>query len=324
MAARASSSISSGVSGSPWRASCQLKAKSASCVSTPVCSGSSRGPLAVGRRSSTAVAVRSRPRLRGHMHVDAPGSQRGDALVEQADQLVGVEGDLVGHPQLQQPVEHRPGVGGAGAARCTAWVRARSPKPWSTASPVHSRAASQTRSGSCSSWTWGTTRTAPGDQLLLVGLDPQRDPHQLGQVSCARRVRGRGACGGSEGSAREARRAARQASTTAATLGPPVGVASAASRPRPRRRRLGATGPPGSKTRATSRIPAAPPPRSAGRWGGASSRGRRVSTGSAPRIGSVTVRRAVAELDRRPRAGVGGPNLAGPVTGTSSRSNLRR
>ena len=56
-------------------------------------------------------AVRSRPRLRGQSTSTPRSRQRAHAVLEQADQLVGVEGDLVGHPQLQQPVEHRPRVG---------------------------------------------------------------------------------------------------------------------------------------------------------------------------------------------------------------------
>ena len=58
-----------------------------------------------GRRRQVAAQA-ARPH-----HVDAAPAQCGDPAVEQADQLVGVEGDPVGHPELEQPVERRPRLG---------------------------------------------------------------------------------------------------------------------------------------------------------------------------------------------------------------------
>ena len=69
-AARASSSISSSVRGSPCNAICHLKAKSLSVASAPSWSSPSRVAAPArpceATRSSTVLAVRSRPRLRGH------------------------------------------------------------------------------------------------------------------------------------------------------------------------------------------------------------------------------------------------------------------
>ena len=133
------------------------------------------GPVEHGARGEVAAQA-SRPE-----HVDPPAGQGGDAVLEQALELVAVEGDLVGHPQLQQPVEHRPRLG-----RPAERDRGMGPRP--VAEAVLPRVAGPQHRGVAE-----VQRVllvvdlehqphGAGDQLLLVGLDPQRDPHQLGQL----------------------------------------------------------------------------------------------------------------------------------------------
>ena len=95
------------------------------------------------RRQVAAEAARPQ-------HVDADPPQRGHPVVEERDQLVGVERDLVGHPQLEQPVEHRPGVrgrpqgdGGVGAGPVAEAVVLRACR--STAAPRRTGAAGRAR-----------------------------------------------------------------------------------------------------------------------------------------------------------------------------------
>ena len=215
-----------------------------------------------------------------------------------------------------------------------AWVRARSPKPWSTPSPVHSSAASQTRIGSCSSWTWGTTRTEPGDQLLLVGLDPQREPDQLGQVALRlgvvapqpaleplverRREEPRATRAGDGRAARQrvdhgGHDVADQPYGVGVVTGQPARLVVVGRRGAGRHRPS-----PGSKDpAATSRIPSSAAPAISRTLAWASSRaGARVSTGSAPRIGSVTVCRPSVNSTTLSRGASAAVNTAGPVTGT--------
>ena len=116
-----------------------------------------RGAAVEHRRGGQVAAQAARPQ-----HVDAARGQRRDAVVEQADQLVGVEGDLVGDPQLEQPVERPARPRPRRAARC--WRGCgpgRRTRGRRGPDSVHSSAASQTCSGFCSSWTWSTSRTAP-------------------------------------------------------------------------------------------------------------------------------------------------------------------
>ena len=336
-AARARSSISSGVSGSPWRASCQLKANSASSVSTPVCSGSSRIAAPVeGRRSSTAVAVRSRPRLRGHI-----------TSIPRAASAVTPSSSRLTSSSLSSTIwsgtrssSSRSSTGQASAAAriaIPAWVRARSPKPWSTPSPVHSRAASQTRIGSCSSWAWGTTRTEPA-----TSSSSSASIRSESRTSWARsRSSSRRAPGSWSRSRRSSRswngvreeRAIRvgegalrgRASTTAATTSCTSRTASASS---PASRRAWSSSaaegagrhrpsPGSNEPAATSRIPSSAAPAINRTLGWASSRaGARVSTGSAPRIGSVTVCRPSVNSTTLSRGVSAAVKTAGPVTGT--------
>ena len=182
VAAPASWSISSSVSASPCSASCHWNPNSASGPNSPVCSASSRlGPLArlgqLDLRGDVAVEV-ARPE-----HVDPGLLEGGDAGVEQADELVGVEGQLVGHAQLEEPLEHRPGVGG-GSQR-DAGVGAR-PVAEAVAGvetglgPQHGGVADV--GGVLGGVDLEDDAYGAGDQLLLVGLDPQRDRDELGPV----------------------------------------------------------------------------------------------------------------------------------------------
>ena len=237
--------------------------------------------------------MRSRPRLRGQITSTSWAASAADALVEQADQLVGVEGDLVGHPQLQQPVEHRPRVGGraqrepgvgAGAlAEAVVDVRRRS-----TAGRRRRPAA-------------GPARRGPAGR---PGPRPRPAPP------------------------RRPRSAARSA-----PAGPGsrvVRVAARAGRRRPPRRTgrrpgsLGRQWPSAGSNRppATSRSPSRAAAASAVDASGRRSSPARSSTGSASRIGSTsTVRRPSAKLTG-PRAGGRRPRT-GPARTTRTTSPRR-
>ena len=136
-----------------------------------------RGTPVEHRRSGQVAAQAPRPH-----HVDPALGQRPDAVLEQADQLVGVEGDLVGHPQPEQPVEDRPGVGRR-AQRDARVGAGPGPEPVVGAGEQVDRVAHVQRVA----LVVDLQHEAYGarDQLLLVGLDPQRDPHQLRQVLVA-------------------------------------------------------------------------------------------------------------------------------------------
>ncbi len=129
------------------------------------------------RRQVAAEAARPQ-------HVDPGTAERGDPLVEQRHQLVGVEGDLVGHAQLQQPVEDRPCLGrrtqrdrrvGAGPLAETVVV--------GTPGPQQGRVAQVERVELVVDLEHQAHRA--GEQLLLVGLDAQRDGDQRGQAGRA-------------------------------------------------------------------------------------------------------------------------------------------
>ncbi len=178
----ASRSISSSVSGSPCSASCQLKLNSASAPNSPSCNGSSRGPSDGARRSSTAEAVRSRPRLRGHI-TSTPRSA--SAPTPCSSRLTSSSVSRVISSGTRSP-SSRSRTGQASAAARSAmlaWVRARDPNPWSVPVKQVDRVAHVQRVA----LVVDLQHEAYGarDQLLLVGLDPQRDPHQLGQVLVA-------------------------------------------------------------------------------------------------------------------------------------------
>ncbi len=255
----------------------------------------------------------------------------------------------------------------------TACVRARSPKPWPGASPgpagsAHSRAASQTCSGFCSSCTCGTTPDRTRDQLLLVGLDPQRERDQLGPVvggalrcrsmrACSRAAKRVGPGGGGPAAAPPRRPGAPGGPPPTASPVPGAAAAGGAARHRVGdgvehvvHQRLGRAGveavvrpgagqhrdpvvvggvevgdPPGrwptssgaNLPAATSRMPSSTAPESSPTLGCRSSRAcARVSTGSAARIGSATVRRSSLNSTTLSRGGSPGRKVAGPVTGT--------
>ena len=150
--------------------------------------------LAEDAGAELGLALRHRPgpvqhRARGQVaaqasrpeHVDPSAGQGGDAVLEQALELVAVQGDLVGDPQLQQPVEHRPRLG-----RTAQRYRGMGPRPVAEAvlprvgGPQH-RGVAEVQ-GVLLVVDLEHQPHGPGDQLLLVGLHPQRDPHQLGQL----------------------------------------------------------------------------------------------------------------------------------------------
>ena len=113
-----------------------------------------------------------------HVHPRPP--QGRDTVVEQRDQLVGVEGDLVGHPELEQPVQHRPRM--RRRAQRDGRVHARpvvEAVVLGRAGPQQRRVAEVERIELVVDLQHQADR--PGDQLLLVGLDPQRDGHQRRQ-----------------------------------------------------------------------------------------------------------------------------------------------
>ena len=122
-------------------------------------------------------------------HIDPPAAQRADAGVEQARDLVAVEGELVGHPQLEEPVEHRPRLGG-GAQRDARVGAGALAEPVGGVGP---------RLGEQQGGVADVERVllvvhledqpdGARHQLLLVGLDAQRDADQLRQrAACAAR-----------------------------------------------------------------------------------------------------------------------------------------
>ena len=155
-------SISSSVSGSPCSAICQLNAKSVSGPNIESWRGCSRGRLEPGAlvRSRTVLAVRSRPRLRGHS-TSTPIAFRSPTpswsrLTSSSVSRVSWSGTRSSRRRSST------GQASAAARRArVAWVRARSPNPWSTLVSTQRRDASQRWRGFCSSWTWRTRRTAP-------------------------------------------------------------------------------------------------------------------------------------------------------------------
>ncbi len=138
------------------------------------------------RVGGTAIEHRGRgqvaPQASGPQHIDAAGLERADAGLQETRDLLAVESDLVGDPELEQPVQHRPGLrratqrdAGMGARPVTeAMARLRvGPEQGGLAEVqrvllvVHLRhEAYRAR-----------------DQLLLVGLHAQRDPDQLREVA---------------------------------------------------------------------------------------------------------------------------------------------
>ena len=114
-------------------------------------------------------------------HVDATSVKRLDAVLEEADQVVGGERHLVGDPLLEQALEGRPGRGGLAQGQ-------RGVGAGTVAEAVHRGRVVPQRAGVAD-----VERVLlvvhlqhqparSGDELLLVGLDPEREGHQLGQA----------------------------------------------------------------------------------------------------------------------------------------------
>ena len=284
------------------------------------------------RRQVAAEAARPQ-------HVDPGTAERGDPLVEQRHQLVGVEGDLVGHAQLQQPVEDRPRLGrrtqrdrrvGAGPLAETVVV--------GTPGPQQGRVAQVERVELVVDLEHQAHRA--GEQLLLVGLDAQRDGDQGGQAGRATDGRPRSdqlgveapperlplrrlgwACPGAGRRRRprpgRARRTPPPRPATRRTTPRPPACAPA----RPRRGRAPTAASARRRARTGRRRPGgapAPRPRRAARPWGAGGRARRAraSTGSASRTGSETVVVPSENSTDESRGGSAARTVAGPDTGT--------
>ena len=126
--------------------------------------------------------------LRPHDRMARLGQRRG-ATVEEREDLVGVEGDLVGDPQVEQPVEDRPGVGrgaqrdgGVGArplAEAVGGLRTGLGPQLGGVGEV---------GGVVDGVDLQHQAYVAGDQLLLVGLDAERDGHQVRPVVASART----------------------------------------------------------------------------------------------------------------------------------------
>ena len=120
--------------------------------------------------------------------------QRLRAVVEQREDLVGVEGQLVGHPQVEHPVQDRPRLGRRAE-------RDRRVGPGAVAEAVRGVGAGlgpqQGRVGEVGGVVRGVhlqhESYGAGDQLLLVGLDAERDRDELGPVVAPARPQSRDA-----------------------------------------------------------------------------------------------------------------------------------
>ena len=119
-------------------------------------------------------------------HRYAARLQRRDAVLQQAGELITIERDRIGDPGLEQALQHRPGVG-RGPQR----DRGVGPRPVSEAvarvrtglGPQQGRVCDM---GSVSFVVNLEDQPAgPVDQLLLVGLDPQRQRDQVWPVILA-------------------------------------------------------------------------------------------------------------------------------------------
>ncbi len=134
-----------------------------------------RDPVEGGRRLQVAAQA-ARPQ-----HVDTRGVQRLHAVLEETDQLVGGQRQLVGDPLLEQTLQRRPGScrvaqgqGGVGASAVAEAVDRRG------VAPQRGRVADVQRVLLVVHLEHEAA--GAGDELLLVGLHPQREGDQLGQV----------------------------------------------------------------------------------------------------------------------------------------------
>ena len=158
---RASSSISSAVSSSPWRESCHSKPNRAWGPKSPSCRSSSRGPAALRRPSSTRW-VTSRSRYFGHI-TGWPASARADAPPSSSDRISS-ESSTISSGTRRSSRRSRTGhASAAERSAIAACVRARSPKPWLAPGPLSAqRAAASARWAALSTaCTCRTSRSAP-------------------------------------------------------------------------------------------------------------------------------------------------------------------
>ena len=277
--------------------------------------------------------------------VDACLGQRAEPVVEQVDQLLGLEDEPVGHGLAQQPLQHRPGGGRPAQGPAEGEPRPRGEPVGGRTGPPQQLGVGEV----------GVVVEVVGlrhdhhaatDEHLLGRLDAQGEPH------LRRRPRSPG------GSALRATRL--EGSPRPATAGDPGGrvivsatasmsctissrARSASVSPwaragrgrRPARCSSGSSGPtrqdsPEASSRirpaATSRIAIrVAPPSSVTEGCASSARSARVSTGMAPRIGIRSVRRWSVNSISLSRGGVRGTQVAGPWRGTKlTRGNLAR
>ena len=176
----ASWSISSSVSGSPCTASCQRKLNSSPSPKTPVRSWASRSDI--GRdRSSTVLAVSSRPRLRGH-RTSTPRAAR--AATPVSSRLASSSPSRVIWSGTRSSSSRS--STGQRLGRTAQRDRGMGARPVAEAvllrvgGPQH-RGVAEVQ-GVLLVVDLEDQPHRAGDQLILVGLHPQRDPHQLGQL----------------------------------------------------------------------------------------------------------------------------------------------
>ena len=351
---RASSSISSSLSSSPCNESCHSKPNSACGPKRPSCRGSSRVPAGERRPELDPLGDLAVEVLRPHDRMARLGQRRG-AAVEEREDLVGVEGDLVGDPQVEQPVEDRPGVGrgaqrdgGVGAgplAEAVGGLRTGLGPQLGGVGEV---------GGVVDGVDLQHQAYVAGDQLLLVGLDAERDGHQVRPVVAsarpdagdpllqlvaervgAARLRRRGATGVGPRWRERPGVVRGIVSTTASSRPRTMPSAVASSKPSQARERASSamrrssaasspatcqcrpSGSGAKRPEATSWRPISAAPASSATEGCTSVWSRTLpSTGNAPRIGITMVRRSSVNSTEPSRGGSPTSNLAGPVTGT--------
>ena len=120
--------------------------------------------------------------LRPHDRVPRLGQRRRPA-VEQRQDLVGVEHDLVGDPEVEQPVEHRPGVGGGPQRDGCMGARALAEAVRRLGTGIGPELGGIGHVGRVVDRVHLEHQSyGAGHELLLVGLDPERDGHQLRSV----------------------------------------------------------------------------------------------------------------------------------------------
>ena len=334
LAAVASWRISASLRGSPCSATCHLKANIASGPNSPVISGPSCARSS--RCSSAARVVRSRPRLRGHS--TSTPTRRSAATPSSRSETSSSVSRVISSGTRSSSSRSSTGQACAAARRAmAAWVRARSPKPWSSGVPVHSSAASHRCSGSSSSCTWSTSRTEPAtsssssastrsEMVTRAGSPAPPLPVGRGRTSSASSRRRNvlvSAPGVPRGSA-STTAATRSRTADSAALGGHASYDASAARRLTRSSSSGSRADgsqrpsPGSNrpapTSRSARMPASA--RSATVGCGRPPRRARASTGSASRTGRETVVMPSENSTEESRGGSAARTRAGPVTGT--------